>query len=111
MNRKAMLKLIQPLILLTVLILSAVPTSYAGLNVPQGEVGFRLEWNEVSNSDVILSGIPSGYDISNGTYLGWCIEMNDSFELGVELRGTLVTADSLPADLGLNEIIYILNHK
>jgi hypothetical protein len=70
-----------------------------------------LEWNEVSNSDVILSDVPSGYQVSNGTYLGWCIEMNDSFVLGVEFQAMLAAAASFPSDIGLKEIIYILNHK
>lgn len=83
----------------------------AQLNIPPGEVVFVLEWNEVSNSDVIFSGIPEGYDITNGTYLGWCIEMNAGFELGVPNTGMLVDPGSLPSDMGIQEIIYILNHK
>ena len=88
--------------------------SQAQFNLPESTVDFTLFWNEVSNSDVVLSGVPEGHDVSNETYLGWCVEMAVDVELEVLFEGRLFNLNEAPTEFGgidWNRILYILNHK
>jgi hypothetical protein len=44
------------------------------LNLPSTVV--RIEVNDGTQSyfDTKLTGVPSGYDVANGTYVGWCVD-------------------------------------
>lgn len=65
--------------------------------------------------DTKLSGVPSGYDVTNRTYLGWCIDVSTEMRRSPATH-TVVLYSSLspPADL-VNEnwsrVNYILNNK
>jgi hypothetical protein len=63
---------------------------------------------------IILSEVGSGYDVSDGTYEGWCIDYGTPIPNGIELSVTLYSSYCPPDHLdvaGWNEINYILNHK
>jgi len=61
-----------------------------------------------------LSNVPGGYDVSNGTYTGWCIDL-----VGIAIRGAdyqvLLNSSLSPpakfASIPWDMINYILNHK
>jgi len=66
--------------------------------------------------DITLSNVPGGFDVSNGTYLGWCIE--DNRRPNKPANSSLTLFDStnpvLPANLAgkpWDKINYLLNHK
>jgi hypothetical protein len=61
-----------------------------------------------------LSGVGGGYDVSDGTYEGWCIEYGTPIPNGVAHSVMLHSSYCPPAlfDVpGWNEINYILNNK
>jgi len=63
--------------------------------------------------DITLSGIGSGFDISDGVYRGWCIEDNHMANTTPVYLHCSYSA-SLPANLGFTPwdlVNYLLNHK
>jgi len=93
------------------------------LNLPPGPVAVTHgTWNAGPNStiEITLSSVPSGYDVRNGTYAGWCIEDNkqDDSPPG-SLLTLLDSTDDQPlaCDPGgfpgvpWDEINYLLNHQ
>ena len=86
----------------------------AQYSLPESTVDFTLQWNEVSNSDVVLSGVDTGYDVENQTYLGWCVDMEVDVQLDVLFEGSVLNLSEAPAPFegfDWNRILYILNHK
>ncbi len=61
-----------------------------------------------------LSGVPVGEDISNGVYLGWCMDVDVSMPRDVSHVVTLYSSLSPPTELSgeaWDMVNYILNHK
>jgi hypothetical protein len=61
-----------------------------------------------------LSGVPAGFDVTNGVYPGWCTERSKTMDRGVSHNVMLYSSMSPPPALsGINwvAINYILNHK
>ncbi len=103
-----------------VLLLSAMPFVQAAVpdvTLPTVPVTMDLEHNwPVSWWLIILSDVPSGYDVTNGNYVGWCADP-DTF-IDKDLTHTVMLYSSydtaLPAHFQNNEwdkVNYILNHK
>jgi hypothetical protein len=79
------------------------------------------QWNQGSNStlDITLSGVPLGYDVSNGYYPGWCVEDNHQDDYDGPGVFLLDSTDSEPLECGVNgypgypwdKVNYLLNHK
>jgi hypothetical protein len=61
-----------------------------------------------------LSGVPAGYDVHNGNYPGWCIEMDEHMKRG-DSHDVRLFASLTPPDvfnyINWIKINYILNHK
>ena len=71
-----------------------------------------------SNSyfDTTLSNVPSGYDVSNGDYLGWCIDLDHNIANNTSYQVSLYSSynTSMPSYLwhnNLSKVNYILNNK
>ncbi len=71
-----------------------------------------------SNSyfDTTLSNVPSGYDVSNGDYLGWCIDLDHNIANNTSYQVYLYSSynTSMPSYLwhnNLSKVNYILNNK
>jgi hypothetical protein len=87
------------------------------LNLPPPTTIVILEASNGTQSyfSVKLSDVPSGYDVTNATYLGWCIDQTAEMTRSPATH-TVVLYSSLspPGDLA-NEnwsmVNYILNHK
>ncbi len=61
-----------------------------------------------------LSNVPGGYDVSNGIYTGWCVDLVGHVTRGVDYQVLLYSSLSPPAQFASipwNMINYILNHK
>jgi hypothetical protein len=107
----------------TVLILFSVTAAFAAglLNLPTGQVSATQVWLGASGVNgtvsTTLGGVPDGFDVTNGTYIGWCAEDNHQPNAPA---GTLVTLlDStdmanLPATyqgVPWDKVNYLLNNK
>jgi hypothetical protein len=73
-----------------------------------------------STLDITLSGVPAGYDVSDGTYPGWCLENNlaDDPDDGsiVPLMDTTDPSSFVDpcesyASIPWDKVNYVLNHK
>jgi len=66
--------------------------------------------------DTTLSNVPSGYDVSNGDYLGWCIDLDHDIADNTSYQVSLYLSynTSMPSYLwhnNLSKVNYILNNK
>jgi len=113
-----------PIAIAAVLILGVATIFAAGLlNLPPDPVVVTHgTWNSGPSStiDITLSSVPRGYQVSNGTYAGWCIEDNhqDDSPAGSLLK-MLDSTDTNPlvcdpggfSGVPWDEINYLLNHQ
>ncbi len=106
------------LLLLGLLLLSATlmtAKAYTWPNLPSGPVNMTVSVGSSTYVMVTLSGVPSGYSVSNANYPAWC--GNVFYDLGggpytVYLYSS--QSSSLPqsiAGINWNEVNYILNNK
>ena len=105
------------LIILACLIPSAlaIPT-ITSLRLPTSFVTMNAVYGEQSYFDVTLKDVPSGFDIINGTYHGWCVQQNIKMTQHVNHTIRLYSCydPSLPQEYQNNhwdKINYLLNHK
>ena len=86
------------------------------LHLPTNSVAFNGHESPDSFAAITLSLAPSGYDATNGTYFGWCINYDDPISYGQVYAGKLFSSLStnLPPmlqALARDKVNYILNHK
>jgi hypothetical protein len=101
----------------SILFLGYVTATDNTLKLPPTTTVVILEASNGTQSyfDTKLSGVPAGYDVTNRTYLGWCIDVSTDMTRSPATH-TVVLYSSLspPGDL-VNEnwsrVNYILNHK
>jgi len=61
-----------------------------------------------------LSGVPAGFDVQNGVYPGWCVDMDETMYRSVSHNVVLYSSLSPPvvlSSINWSAINYILNHK
>jgi len=101
------------------LVFSVVVNSvYAGvpsINLPSGEVSLTIQWpSSECYYYVWLSDVPSGYHVSNGRYLGWCVDEYHTIIPGETYRAEMYSTydpDNPHPDEDWDMVNYILNHK
>ena len=101
------------------LVFSVVVNSvYAGvpsINLPSGEVSLTIQWpSSECYYYVWLSDVPSGYHVSNGRYLGWCVDEYHVIISGETYRAEMYSTydpDNPHPDEDWDMVNYILNHK
>lgn len=86
------------------------------INLPATAVTFYADGGVESFFEIQLSGVPSGFDVQNSTYAGWCVDYYDvESPTGAFYQGQLhSTVDVLPSHLqspNWDMVNYILNHK
>jgi hypothetical protein len=92
-------------------------TILPSLNLPETEIGYRVELGNASYLDSTVSGVPpfAGLHLENATYLGWCVDIGHFIFPGVDYTSRVYsTLDELPAHLSnpnWNFANYVLNHK
>jgi len=110
-----------PIILLlalsSIIVYRAMATS-SGLNLPPPNVIVTIEVVNGTSSyfSTTLSNIPSGYDVTNATYLGWCVDSTAEMSRSpathdVILYSSLNLPNGTLADQRWDMVNYILNHK
>ena len=85
--------------------LAAYPISNVTMNVVDGTDSYFL---------TTLTGIPAGEDISDGDYLGWCVETKVELPRSTDYTVTLYSSLDPPASLvgeAWDMVNYILNNK
>ena len=90
-------------------------TSEPNINLPPNQVTVKVDYpsNECYYY-VILSNIPEGYHVSNGIFLGWCVDEHHYISNGKTYSATLYSsyASNNPhPDDDWDKVNYILNHK
>jgi hypothetical protein len=105
------------LIFVAISVILAVPASAidGALNLPSTIVDIEVSDGTQSYFDTLLSEVPSGYDVTNATYLGWCVDSRTTMSRSPathEVR--LFSSIDPPAELADQKwdmVNYILNHK
>jgi len=83
-------------------------------NLPTSPVNMTVVDGSVSYFTITLSNVPAGYDVSNGDYIGWCLDRGHVMSRSTLLEVTLYSSLNPPAGLSTkpwNQINYILNNK
>jgi hypothetical protein len=107
------------IVLLVLLMLSSAPLSApvkaaSWPNLPPAQVQLTAISGTTSYFISTLSGVPTGFDVHNGVYHGWCTDRSTTMARGVSHNVILYSSLSPPPALGsINWIAinYILNHK
>jgi len=84
------------------------------LNLPQDPVIMTVVNGTESYFLTTLSGIPPGYDVANGTYLGWCVDTRAEMARNQPISVRLYSSLNPPGELANEEwdmVNYILNNK
>jgi hypothetical protein len=87
----------------------------ATLNLPSTLVTIIVTEGNESHFNEVLSNVPEGYDVTNATYLGWCIDASTTMTRNETFGGQLYSSLSPPAGnwstARWDVVNYILNHK
>jgi hypothetical protein len=108
--------------LATILILSIfmacnLASAQTDLNLPPTDMPVRIEVFNGTQSyfRIKLMDIPAGYDVTNGTYLGWCIDTRAEMPRSPQTPYVFLYSSLNPpgelADEEWDMVNYILNHK
>ncbi|MEM2889418.1 MAG: hypothetical protein QXR42_08135 [Candidatus Bathyarchaeia archaeon] len=94
---------------------SNVAADGTDLNLPSDPVTIEVFDGTVSYFETHLMDVPPGYDVTNQTYLGWCVDTRAHLERS-PARHMVFLYSSLnpPGELASEEwdmVNYILNHK
>jgi hypothetical protein len=84
------------------------------LSLPSTQVASTVSYpGATSYFATTLSNVPAGYDVSNGTYPGWCFEDNYKPNLPAGTLVNLLDSTISPAAYSLpwDKINFLLNHK
>jgi hypothetical protein len=98
----------------SILVNHAVATG-GGLNLPSTPVIMEVSNSTESYFNTTLSDVPLGYDVTNGTYLGWCVDTSANMAPSPAIHEvTLYSSINPPGTLATEKwdmVNYILNHK
>ncbi len=85
------------------------------LSLPLTPVSIEVSDGTGSHFIVELSNVPSGYDVVNGTYLGWCVDVRAEMARSPATHAVMLYSSGNPPGELVNEkwdlVNYILNHK
>lgn len=112
-----MKKFVLPLVLIFALLSSTMAFAAGSLNLPNYPVNFSYSnWgSSVAGGmyDIHLNGIGAGFDVSDGTYAGWCVQ-KDKFADPTQVLLYSSDDSAVPSDaasLPWDKVNYLLNHK
>jgi hypothetical protein len=87
---------------------------YTPIYLPPGQITMQVANGTSSYFATTLYNVPSGYNVTNGTYLGWCVDKTALMTRDNQFPATLYSSLNLTGNLA-NEnwtmVNYILNHK
>lgn len=92
------MKMKKPTLILAVLMLASFATAAPTLNLPTGDVTmFITHPGAQSYWGVAFSGIGGGYDIHDGTYIGWCADADTTIGAGSHQTKLYSIYETLPS--------------
>jgi hypothetical protein len=83
-------------------------------NLPPTPVTMQVADGTASYFVTTLSNVPPGYDVTNGVYVGWCVDKRYTIPRNVNVEVQVYSSLSPPLDLASQRwdmVNYILNHK
>jgi len=87
---------------------------YVPIYLPPGQIMMQVANSTSSYFDTTLYNVPSGYNVTNATYVGWCVDRTALMARDNQFPATLYSSLNLTGTLA-NEnwtmVNYILNHK
>jgi len=95
------------------ILVNHVAAADGGLNLPSTPVIMEATNGWESYFNTTLSDVPLGYDVTNGTYLGWCVDTSANMGSGAH-EVILYSSINPPGTLTTEKwdmVNYILNHK
>lgn len=101
-----------PIMLALMFSMMLITTAFAAF--PISNVTMYVEDGANSYFSTTLTGIPPGEEISDGTYLGWCVETDRTLDRLKQLSVILYSSLNPPSSLAgeaWDKVNYILNHK
>ncbi len=103
------------IVTVSLILVGNVAAADCGLNLPSTPVTIEV-WNGTeSYFETLLSDAPSGYDVTNRTYLGWCVDRRCVMPRSpVTHQVTLFSSCNPPSDLAGQKwgmVNYVLNHR
>jgi len=111
-------KSLLPVFVTVMLLLPIVSVAYAtenDLNLPTMPVRIEVFDGVESYFLTKLMDVPEGYDVTNGTYLGWCIDTRAEMARSPATHSVILYSSLNPPGELANEewdmVNYILNHK
>jgi len=103
------------LIALSSIMVNHVAATEGELNLPSAPVRIEVSDGTESYFETELSDVPFGYDVANGTYSGWCVDVRTDMARSPATHAVfLYSSSSAPGELAEEEwdmVNYILNHK
>lgn len=86
------------------------------IDLPPDFVSMIVESGTDSHWNILLSNVPEGYDVTNGEYLGWCIQRGVAIDTGVLLLAKLYCSydyckPEIWQDDDWDKVNYIINNK
>jgi len=95
--------------------LNPVVATHTALGLPSAPVMIESFNGTQSYFDVNLSNVPAGYDVTNGTYHDWCVDITAGMTRSPAIHQVrLHSSFNPPGDLATQKwdmVNYILNHK
>lgn len=101
-------------LMISIFLVGSAKATDCMLNLPPDPVTMAVYDGTISYFDTVLSDVPSGYDVTNGTYIGWCIDIRYDIPRNTTFSVMLYSSCDPPAGLvgeRWDMINYILNHK
>jgi len=97
-------------------VLVGVHALIPNISLPGEPVTMTIYDGSVSYFDIYLSDVPSGFDVADGYYVGWCADRSVTMPRGEKLTVRLWNSYDLMLPLPLRDknwskVNYILNHK
>ena len=87
----------------------------SSLNLPATPVLIEVSDGVENYFDTELSNVPFGYDVVNGTYPGWCVDVRTDMARSPATHAVMLySTSSPPGELAAEQwdmVNYILNHK
>ena len=103
------------LVALSLILVNPVAATNGDLNLPSTIVLMEVSNGTQSYFDTSLTQVPSGYDVTNGTYLGWCVDRRAEMQRSPAIHAVeLHSSINPPGELASEKwdmVNYILNHK
>jgi hypothetical protein len=100
---------------LHLVLVGPVAGAQSGLTLPTTPIRLEASDDTQSYFNITLSDIAQGYDVTNGTYSGWCIDRTAEMTRSPAIHTVrLYSSIDAPGELGSQRwdmVNYILNHK